>query len=150
MLTRMRTVILATTDADRAAAFEVRTTVFVHEQGVPVELELDDLDQKADHFLAVDGGRAVGAARLVLGDGDRAGVLGRLAVLPQARGTGLGAALVRAVEDRARALGLGAVRLHSQTHACAFYRRLGYQAYGEEEMEAGIPHIWMRKPLVRP
>lgn len=141
----MHRVIPATTAADRTAAYTVRTKVFVHEQGVPLELEMDELDEKAEHFVALDGTRAVGAGRLILSDG--VGILGRLAVLPDARGTGLGAVLVKAIEERARALHLGSIELHAQTQACGFYRKLGYEAYGEEEMDAGIPHIWMRKRL---
>ncbi|MBW8481037.1 GNAT family N-acetyltransferase [Actinomadura parmotrematis] len=137
----------AATAADLEQARAVRLRVFVEEQGVPLDLELDEHDAAADHFVARAAGRTVGTARL-LADGE--GVLGRLAVLPEARGTGLGAALVRAVEDRARARGLPALRLHAQTSARGFYERLGYAAFGPVEDEAGIPHIWMRKDLRRP
>ncbi|RAY16512.1 GNAT family N-acetyltransferase [Actinomadura craniellae] len=132
--------------AERAQAYDVRTRVFVHEQGVPTELELDELDEKADHFLARLDDRPVGAGRMIVRDG-ATGVLGRLAVLAEARGTGLGVALVRAIEDRARELGLTAIELHAQTHATGFYERLGYTSYGPEELDAGIPHIWMRRAL---
>ncbi|MFC9974038.1 GNAT family N-acetyltransferase [Spirillospora sp. NPDC127200] len=138
-------VVPAVTEADRKEAFEIRLRVFVAEQGVPVELELDELDGEAEHFLARLGGGPVGTVRMVRRGG--AAVLGRLAVLPEARGTGLGAALVRAVEERAREAGLAAVELHAQTPARAFYERLEYAAFGAEEMEAGIPHVWMRRAL---
>ena len=131
--------------ADRAAAEKIRVRVFVDEQGVPPELELDEHDRDADHFLARLDGRPVGTVRMLRRDA--AGVLGRLAVLPETRGTGLGVALVRAVEERARQEGLRAVELHAQTAVRGFYERLGYEAYGEEDIEAGIPHIWMRRPL---
>ncbi len=75
------------------------------------------------------------------------GCLGRLAVAGQARGLGVGVALVRAIEDAARARGLAAVDLHAQTHALGFYERLGYEAYGPEYLEAGIPHQGMRRSL---
>jgi predicted GNAT family N-acyltransferase len=136
---------LAVTGADRAAVLAIREQVFVQEQGVPYELEMDDLDAAADHFVARLGDRAVGAGRLVV-EGDT-GVLGRLAVSRSARRSGLGAALVSAIEDRARERGLTAVVLHAQTHARAFYARLGYVAEGGEYEEAGIPHISMRKPM---
>jgi predicted GNAT family N-acyltransferase len=136
---------LVTGPQERAAAEEIRLRVFVDEQGVPPELELDEHDAVADHFLARVDGRPVGTARMLRRDG--CGVLGRLAVLPETRGTGLGAALVRAVEQRAREQGLRSVELHAQTAVRAFYERLGYEAYGEEDIEAGIPHIWMRKAL---
>lgn len=112
---------------------------------MPFELEMDELDASADHFVARLGERAVGAGRLVV-EGD-VGVLGRLAVSRAARGEGLGGALVGAIEERARERGLAAVVLHAQTHARAFYERLGYTAEGDEFDEAGIPHITMRKPM---
>ncbi|POM23973.1 putative N-acetyltransferase YjcF [Actinomadura rubteroloni] len=131
--------------ADREHAYAVRFAVFVREQGVPPEIELDAADAAADHLLARIDGRPAGTVRLLRRDGT--GVLGRLAVLAEARGTGLGAALVRAVEDRARAAGLTAVELHAQVAARGFYERLGYEAFGAEDEEAGIPHIWMRRRI---
>jgi predicted GNAT family N-acyltransferase len=138
-------ILLVTNPAERAEAFGVRIRVFVEEQGVPTELELDELDATADHFLGRVDGMAAGAGRLVVADG--VGVLGRLAVLPGTRGTGLGIALVEAIEERARDRGLDVLELHAQTHARGFYDRLGYEADGEEYLEAGIPHISMRKKL---
>ncbi|PRH76328.1 GNAT family N-acetyltransferase [Streptomyces solincola] len=146
----------AVSEEDRRAAFAVRREVFVGEQGVPEELEYDALDAGAVHVVALGAdGTALGAGRLLHGPdaagqtGGAAGVgsLGRLAVSRAARGTGLGAALVRAIEDAARERGLTAVDLHAQTHALGFYRKLGYQAYGEEYLEAGIPHQGMRRVL---
>lgn len=75
------------------------------------------------------------------------GSLGRLAVTREARGLGIGAALVRAIEDAARDQGLSAVDLHAQTHALGFYECLGYRAYGPEFPDAGIPHRSMRRAL---
>ncbi|WP_245721498.1 GNAT family N-acetyltransferase [Nocardia crassostreae] len=138
-------VVTVSTEQDLADAYAIRVEVFVTEQGVPRELELDELDATADHFLARFDGEPVGAGRLLVRE--NIGVLGRLAVLKQTRGTGLGVALVRAIEDRARQRGLTAVELHSQTQAQGFYERLGYTAYGDIDDDAGIPHIWMRKTL---
>ncbi|MFI6871241.1 GNAT family N-acetyltransferase [Nocardia sp. NPDC050406] len=139
-------IVTVTTEEERSEAYSVRTRVFVDEQGVPAEIEIDELDSTADHFLARLDGQAVGAGRLVAQDGR--GVLGRLAVLDTARGTGLGALLVRAIEERARERGLTRIELHAQTQAQGFYERLGYQAFGEPDWEdAGIEHIWMRKRL---
>ncbi|MET7454464.1 GNAT family N-acetyltransferase [Streptomyces sp. NPDC005574] len=142
--------------ADREACFAVRKEVFVAEQGVPEDLEYDTYDAGALHVLAVrEDGTALGTGRLLHGQaaaaktgGDPAvGSLGRLAVTREARGLGVGAALVRAVEDAARALGLAAVDLHAQTHALGFYERLDYVAYGPEFPDAGIPHRAMRRVL---
>ena len=150
----MRKVRLAAGPDDVAAAYAVRTDVFVGEQGVPADLELDALDDLADHLVAYDGDRAVGAGRLVVeppgfegSDPDLGpvGHLGRLAVRPEARGTGLGLDLVAAVEARARERGLRVMVLSAQTHALRFYERLGYTAYGPVFDDAGLPHRWMRR-----
>lgn len=136
-------VVTVSTEQELADAYAVRMTVFVDEQGVPADIEIDELDEGADHFLGRLDGVPAGAGRMVVRDG--VGVLGRLAVLKETRGTGLGVALVRAIEERARERGLAAVELHSQTQARGFYEKLGYEAYGEIGMDAGIPHIWMRR-----
>ncbi|MFI9647504.1 GNAT family N-acetyltransferase [Streptomyces sp. NPDC052040] len=142
--------------ADREACFAVREEVFVREQGVPEDIEYDAHDAGADHVLAVrEDGVPLGTGRLLYGEaaagrtgGDPSvGSLGRLAVTREARGLGVGAALVRAIEDAARARGLTAVDLHAQTRALGFYERLGYTAYGPEFPDAGIPHRAMRRPV---
>lgn len=152
----MRTVRLAVDPADREAAYAVRFDVFVTEQQVPSDLELDDLDDTADHFVAYDDGRPVGAGRLVVEPAgfegsDPAlgpvGHLGRLAVRPETRGSALGVAMVRAIEERAVERGLRVVALSAQTHALGFYERLGYTAYGEVFDDAGLPHRWMSRTL---
>lgn len=147
---------LASTSNDVAVAYAVRRRVFVDEQGVPADLELDDLDPGADHFVAYLDRHAVGAGRLVVepagfeGAPDSrtpVGHLGRLAVLTTARGAGLGVALVHAIEDRARERGLASMALSAQTAAVGFYERLGYAAHGPEFDEAGLPHRWMTAGL---
>jgi predicted GNAT family N-acyltransferase len=136
---------VATGPADVAAAFAVRHEVFVVGQQVPPELERDAADGSAVHVVAEAGGRVVGAGRLVV-DG-AVGVLGRLAVLPELRGSGFGVQLVRLIEQQAVARGCTTVELHAQVPVRGFYQRLGYLAYGDEYDEAGIPHISMRKQL---
>ncbi|GHF62696.1 GNAT family N-acetyltransferase [Streptomyces thermodiastaticus] len=142
--------------ADREACFAVRKEVFVAEQGVPEDIEYDAYDAVAVHVLAVrDDGTPLGTGRLLYGEAAAAktggdlsvGSLGRLAVARPARGLGVGAALVGAIEEAARARGLTAVDLHAQTHALGFYERLGYTAYGPEFLDAGIPHRAMRRAL---
>jgi predicted GNAT family N-acyltransferase len=141
---------------DREACFAVRKEVFVVEQGVAEEIEYDAYDAVAVHVLAArEDGVPLGTGRLLYGEAAAArtggdlsvGSLGRLAVAKEARGLGVGVALVRAVEDAARARGLAAVDLHAQTHALGFYERLGYEAYGPEFPDAGIPHRAMRRAL---
>lgn len=152
----MRAVRLAVDPQDRSAALAVRRDVFVAEQGVPAELEMDDLDASAEHFVAYDDEVAVGAGRLVVEPAGFEGTdpalgpvghLGRLAVRPEARGSSLGVALVHAIEARAAECGLRVVALSSQTHALGFYERLGYAAYGEIFDDAGLPHRWMSRAL---
>jgi len=153
----MSRVCLATEPDQVATAYTIRSEVFVGEQGVPPDLELDDLDATADHFLAYDdAGRPVGAGRLVIeppgfvgapGSTAPVGHLGRLAVLGAARGSGLGLALVAAIERRAVERGLRLVALSAQTQAIAFYERLGYAADGPEFDDAGLPHRWMTREL---
>ena len=117
----------------------VREKVFVEEQRVPLELEWDEWDERCDHAVAfATGGEAIGTGRL-LPDGH----VGRMAVLPQWRRKGVGAAVLRGLLGLARAKRMAVVRLNAQTHAAGFYRRFGFTAQGAEFMEAGIPHVAM-------
>lgn len=120
----------------------LRTDVFIEEQQVPVELEWDEEDAGAWHFLALDGNTPVGCARLL-----PSGQIGRMAVLAPHRGHGWGAALLAAAELEAMRSGMQGVFLHAQTHALPFYAKFGYQTDSPEFMDAGIPHRTMRKSL---
>ena len=129
--------------AMRAGAEPVRHAVFVEEQKVPAEIELDEFDPVSLHALAFDrAGRLLGTGRL-LPDGH----VGRMAVLPQARGTGVGSALLAALLQAARARGDREVALSAQTHAIPFYERFGFVVEGDEYDDAGIPHRRMRRAL---
>lgn len=139
---------LVADEVDRAAAYGVRHEVFVGEQGVPVDIERDELDDVADHVLALDAtGACVGTGRLLPGPEPGVGVIGRMAVRASVRGTGVGAALLALLEQRARERGWTTIELHAQTHARGFYDRAGYAVVGEEYEEAGLPHVDMRKSL---
>jgi len=134
--------ILAWPDAE-AEAMRVRDAVFVVEQGVPPEIERDEWDQRSDHALARDReGRALGTGRL-LPDGH----IGRMAVLPAWRGQGIGSRILDSLVARARERGMKRVVLNAQTHAAPFYARHGFAAFGEEFMEAGIPHVAMAREI---
>lgn len=135
-------VVLLSWSEARAQALPLRMEVFVDEQGVPAELEVDEWDALADHALAFDGARAVATGRL-LPDGR----IGRMAVRAECRGQGFGGAVLAALIERARARGLRTVFLHAQTHAVDFYRRLGFVETGAPFMEAGIAHQAMRRDL---
>jgi len=140
----MSWVIAATRDI--AACRALRRVVFIEEQGVSAADEIDDLDDVAVHLLASVGPRPVGSARLV-----RAGDIvkvGRVCVLADQRGRGLGAALMRASVDCARGIpGVGGVKLGAQTHAVGFYERLGFVVDGPAFLDAGIPHREMGMTL---
>lgn len=124
-------------------ATPIRHAVFVEEQGVPVEIELDEWDAVSLHAIARDRqGRAIGTGRL-LPDGH----IGRMAVLKAARGAGAGTAILLALMDAARQRGDREVVLNAQTHAAPFYRRLGFVEEGDVFDDAGIPHVAMRRAL---
>jgi predicted GNAT family N-acyltransferase len=124
---------------DLAACHALRRTVFIEEQNVPEADEMDDLDADAIHLLATDDAdRPVATARLLVRDD--IGKIGRVCVLADQRGTGLGAALMRAAIDALAARGVRQVRLGSQTHAMGFYEKLGFVAEGPVYDDAGIPH----------
>ena len=132
------TLTITVTD-DIATCRALRRTVFIEEQGVSEADEIDDLDGQAIHLLAMLDGVPVGSARLLpMG---AVGKVGRVCVLEKARGTGLGAALMRAAVDHYRRLpGIEKVKLGAQSHALGFYERLGFDVVGPEYMDAGIPH----------
>jgi len=128
--------------AARAEASRIRLTVFVEEQRVPREIEMDDNDAACVHALAYAGGKAVGTGRL-LPDGH----IGRMAVLRENRSLGVGSAILERLVEEARRRGLRAVVLSAQMHALEFYRRHGFEPEGEAYVEAGIPHQAMRRVL---
>ena len=123
-------------------AQRIRFAVFVAEQGVPAELEMDDMDAHCLHALAFEGKRAVGTGRL-LPDAH----IGRMAVLKEWRRHGVGKALLRALVEAARRRGDREVLLSAQVHALGFYRAEGFVPEGAVYEEAGIPHQAMRLKL---
>jgi predicted GNAT family N-acyltransferase len=128
-----------------AEAFRVRTEVFVVEQGVPLALELDELDAAATHFVAIRDGEIVGTARLLQDHG--IAKIGRVAVSAASRRTGIGRRLMERAEAVAAERGFDAIILHAQVAVASFYRQLGYVEEGDTFDEAGIPHITMRKKI---
>jgi predicted GNAT family N-acyltransferase len=121
----------------------VREKVFVLEQGVPLDMEYDNADPLSRHVLARgSANEPIGTGRL-LPDGH----IGRMAVLPQWRGKGVGTALVSRLLEAARDRGIEQLALNAQTSAAGFYRRFGFVEAGAEFMEAGIPHITMTRSL---
>lgn len=130
--------------SESAALLAVRRAVFVVEQGVSEEEEIDEHDPVSIHFLARSEGRPVGTARLLA-----SGRIGRVAVLREWRRAGVGRALMLAAIAAARERGDRELVLHAQVHSIPFYESLGFYASGEVFDEAGIPHREMRLKLGR-
>jgi predicted GNAT family N-acyltransferase len=140
------TVRIADWTREAAALRALREAVFVVEQRVPVELEWDGLDAGCEHALALDaGGSPIGTGRL-LPDGH----IGRMAVLRDWRGRGVGRALLALLVERARIRGDAEAVLNAQTSAIGFYEKQGFVACGPEFLEAGIAHREMRLALLPP
>lgn len=125
--------------------------MFIHEQGVPEHEEIDDQDPVCTHFLALPSSsaseeEAYGTARLWISPEGEAKAQ-RVAVAANARGQGVGRALMEALEEHVRARGLREVKLGAQLSAVPFYEQLGYTAYGEVFDDAGIPHRMMKRAV---
>jgi predicted GNAT family N-acyltransferase len=135
------------TPADWPEVVELRTRVFVGEQGVPPEIEQDAADATAVHVVSRNvAGRVVATGRLLLRD-DRTASIGRMAADASVRGRGHGAAVLAELHRQAILRGMTEVELHAQVTARGFYERAGYAAVGEEYEEAGIRHVTMRRRL---
>jgi predicted GNAT family N-acyltransferase len=126
----------------RAHASPIRFSVFVEEQGVPREIELDEHDPASVHAVVFEEGKAVATGRL-LPDGH----IGRIAVLKAWRGRGIGAAVLNELMKAASKRGHREVALSAQVRALPFYRAHGFVPVGEEYVEAGIPHQAMKRAL---
>lgn len=142
----------ATTAEDIAACLQIRRVVFIQEQGVPENEELDDLDPVCRHFIATPGKQspsreAIGTARILFLD-DGTAKAQRVAVLKAHRKGGVGAALMFALEGEAARAGRTTLILSAQMSAIPFYERIGYEAYGDTFLDAGIEHRMMKKPVL--
>ena len=140
---------LVETEAELEGAINVRMRVFVVEQQIPPEEELDEADATATHAIALQGGRVVGTGRMLLVDGDDEGTcrIGRMAVDREWRRHGVGGQLLVFLEEQARRQGLTHCLLHAQEYVKAFYAGHGYAERGALFVEAGIPHVEMVKEL---
>jgi len=140
------TVKLVETQAELEGAITVRMQVFVAEQAIPAEEELDDADATATHAVALHQGRIIGTGRLVLHDPETVKI-GRMAVNADWRRQGIGGLILQHLELEARARGIRTALLHAQEYVKDFYAAHGYQQYGEVFLEVDIPHVEMRKRL---
>jgi predicted GNAT family N-acyltransferase len=138
------TVKRVSSEKELAQAYAIRIRVFVKEQGVPPEIELDEDDRRAMHFLATVGARAVGTARVVSRRGTAK--IGRMAVLKSYRRRGVGTKLLRRAIVAARRMSARKIYLHAQVAVAGFYQRMNFLSVGPVFDEAGIAH---RKMILR-
>ena len=137
-----------TDDQDLQIALQIRKEVFVHEQGVPLEIEIDEydtLDGQCEHVLVYYNGEPVGTGRFRIIDG--LAKAERICVLKPYRKFGLGRKVLDALEEIAIEKGFSQIRLHGQTHVEGFYNKLGYQTLSDVFLEHDIPHVLMIKDL---
>lgn len=126
-------------------AFSVRKKVFVEEQMVPLEEEIDQFEDTATHFVLYKEGKPTGAGRFRVVDGY--GKVERICVLKEARKSGAGKEIMKQIEKFATDKGLEKLKLNAQTHAIPFYEGLGYEVVSDEFLDAGIPHKTMIKKI---
>ncbi|WP_440970996.1 GNAT family N-acetyltransferase [Peribacillus frigoritolerans] len=138
-----------TTENDLKIAFHIRKEVFVEEQGFPLEFEFDEFDTLnalSEHILVYYNEKPVGTGRLRVVEG--LGKLERICILEPYRKFGLGKIILKTLEEIAKEQGITQVKLHGQTQAEGFYKKLGYRTSSDVFMEDGGPHLLMIKELV--
>ncbi|WP_019153199.1 GNAT family N-acetyltransferase [Robertmurraya massiliosenegalensis] len=132
-----------TNNEELEEVYKVRKVVFVDEQNVPLEEEIDDLEEESAHFLLQDDRESIGAGRFRVVEGY--GKVERICVLKHKRKSGAGRAIMEGIEAYAKKEGIEKLKLNAQTHAIPFYEGLGYDVVSEEFLDAGIPHKSMVK-----
>ncbi len=131
--------------------YAVREKVFIEEQGVPKEIEQDSNDKDSYHVIIMEDDIAVGTGRIIYDDGIP--LIGRIAVLKEHRGKKYGDLIVRKLVDFCFRNGESRVEVHAQIQVLSFYESIGFIAYGETYLEAGIEHQSMflnRENMVMP
>ena len=146
MATAELKILAATSPEQIAMAYSIRRRVFIEEQRVPEDIELDADDARAFHAIAMRGGQAVGCGRYVE-HGEREVKIGRMAVIRELRGSGIGRAILEFLMRSARERGYRRAILHAQLTAEGFYLKQDFQPQGETFEEAGIPHRAMSREL---
>lgn len=137
---------VVTTEKQLQDAYAVRMKVFVEEQKVPEEEEIDEFENTSTHFVVYDEDQQVaGAGRLREYEGY--GKVERICIDSNFRKKGVGRLLMTAIEEEGFKQGFKQFKLYAQTHAIPFYEGLGYQTHSEEFMDAGIPHVVMKKEI---
>ena len=133
------------TKEEKKQAFQIRTTVFVEEQNVSMEEEIDEFEESSIHFIGYENNVPVAASRLRWVD--EYGKLERICILKEFRGKSYGTDLIHRMEVEVRKKGYTKTKLNAQTRAVDFYKRLDYKVVSEEFLDAGIPHVTMTKQL---
>ena len=139
------TVKLVETEEEMEGALSVRFRVFVAEQNVPMDEELDEFDSSATHAIVLSQGEVVATGRVVYGNEDSAARIGRMAVDMEWRRKGIGGRLLTFLEEEAATQGVSTYILNAQEYVKDFYASHGYVERGETFLEANIVHILMRK-----
>ncbi|GAA0432762.1 GNAT family N-acetyltransferase [Lentibacillus halophilus] len=135
----------AATAKEQEDAYSVRSIVFIEEQRVPLELEMDEYDNKAIHLVGYEDNEPIAASRVRFTDSY--GKLERICVVQHQRGKSHGSQIIRAMEDTIKQKGFQTATLNAQIRAVSLYKRLGYEVVSDEFMDAGIPHVTMTKSL---
>lgn len=126
---------------DLEIAFDIRKIVFVKEQNVPIDLEMDGLDSQAKHFIAYLRKIPIGCARISI-EG-KCAKLERIAIIKEYRNMGFGKELTNNLIKYCKQQNFKEIRLHSQAYISDFYKKLGFEPIGKNFFEAGIDHIEM-------
>lgn len=130
----------------RNDAYKIRVKVFVDEQGF--KDEFDEIDGYAYHVTAYDEDKVIGCGRFFSESNENEYHIGRIAVLSEYRGIGIGSAIMSEIEKYCVNMGVESLVLSAQRRARVFYEKLGYKAHGEEYLDEGYPHIEMRKKIL--
>jgi len=138
-------IIKVTNEQEQKDAYFVRQKVFVEEQNVSMEEEMDQFDDIATHLVGYEDKLPVAASRLRFVE--EYGKLERICVLKEYRGHGYGKQMILHMEQEVKDQGYSKSKLNAQTQALDFYKGLGYEIVSEEFMDAGIPHVTMVKSL---
>ncbi len=129
-------------DSNLNLAFDVRKKVFIEEQKIEKELEFDGTDKDAKNMILKIDNKPVGTGRLIKIDDKM--YIGRVAVLKEHRNKGYASHLMKFLLNEAKNMGYKEVFIHAQSYAKNFYEKLGFKAFGDEFLEANIPHIYMK------
>lgn len=127
-------------DSNFSEIEEIRTSVFIKEQNVPVELEWDEFDNDSTHIIAYYDNKPVGTARLL-----KDGHIGRMAVLKPYRNQTIGKNMLKYILEIAQKKSLDNIKLSAQEHAVDFYKKFGFIITSDVYMDAGIPHYTMKR-----